>query len=58
MIHQIIQYHGILYLVDKSGISLVSPTPLRLVPSAGPSIAELIPIQANVRPTPFFKTTS
>lgn len=52
-----IQYHGILFLVDKSGISLISPTAVRLVASAGPSAKEVIPIDANVKPTPLFTTT-
>lgn len=38
-------YHGILQSVDKSGISLISPTAVRLVPSAGPSQNELIAIE-------------
>lgn len=51
-------YHGILHLVDKSGINLTSPVPDRFVPSAGPSKAEVIPIHANVKPTPYFVTIS
>lgn len=56
MISKVISYQGIMHLVVISGMSLISPTPLKLVPSAGPSIAEDIPIEAWVRPTPFFMT--
>lgn len=51
-------YHGSLFLVDKSGTSLISPTAVRLVPSAGPSQDELIPMDAKVKPTPSFHVNS
>lgn len=51
-------YQGIRLLVDRSGMSLISPTPVRLVPSAGPSICDDIAMDAQVSPTPFFVTTS
>jgi hypothetical protein len=51
-------YQGILLLVDRSGVNLVSPTAPKPDPAAGPSIKELIPIGANAKPTPFFETTS
>lgn len=37
---------------------MISPTPPKLVPSAGPSTAEGIAILAKVRPTPLFFTES
>ena len=46
-------YQGILLFVDKSGINLISPTPVNLDSSAGPSVNEGIPIEAKVKPTPF-----
>ena len=52
-----ISYHGILHMVDKSGVSLISPTPVRLVSSGGASAKEVVPIHANVKPTPFFLVT-
>lgn len=39
-------YQGILDMVVMSGTSRISPTPVRLVPSAGPSIKESIAIDA------------
>lgn len=51
-------YQGIRLLVDRSGMSRISPTPLRLVPSAGPSICEDIAMDAQDSPTPFLVTTS
>lgn len=51
-------YQGIRLLVDRSGMSLISPTPVRLVPSAGPSMCDDIAMDAQVSPTPFLVTTS
>ena len=51
-------YHGIVLNVDRSGISLISPVPVKLVSAAGPSINDVIPMHAKVKPTPFFLTTS
>ena len=50
-------YHGILLMVDKSGINLNSPVPVSIVSAAGQSAKEVDPIAAKVKPTPFFLIT-
>lgn len=56
--HKIMNYQGIVFRVDKSGISLISPVPVKPVSAAGPSMNEGIAMHAKVKPRPFSLTTS